>query len=109
VYFISRNEGHTDLEVRAIAFSSLIVGNVFLILTSLSKSKNVLAVIAERNIAVLIISFTAFFMLILTLTVPALQRVFSFSFPGFAHFIPALAGAVIMLLFWEAIKLRKSK
>jgi Ca2+-transporting ATPase len=97
------------LEVRAIAFSSLIVGNVFLILTSLSKSKNVLAVIAERNIAVLIISFAAFFMLILTLTVPTLQKVFSFAFPGFEHFVPALIGAMLMLLFWEAIKFMKSK
>ena len=109
VYFLSRNEGHTDFEVRAIAFSSLIVGNLFLILTSLSKSKNVLAVIAERNRAVLIISFSAFLMLILTLTVPALQKVFSFSFPGFAHFVPALAGATLMLLFWEVIKFMKSK
>nr|MBP7240057.1 HAD-IC family P-type ATPase [Saprospiraceae bacterium] len=39
VYILSIREGHSDGEVRAIAFSALIIGNIFLILTNLSKTR----------------------------------------------------------------------
>jgi P-type Ca2+ transporter type 2C len=35
VYFWSIREGHSDPEIRAISFSALIIGNIFLILSSL--------------------------------------------------------------------------
>ncbi|MDD1463712.1 cation-translocating P-type ATPase C-terminal domain-containing protein, partial [Dolichospermum sp. ST_sed2] len=38
VYFLSLDEGHTEKEIRAIAFSALIIGNISLILTDLSKT-----------------------------------------------------------------------
>ena len=104
VYFLSIREGHTEEQVRAIAFSSLIIGNVFLILTSLSDSRNVFAVLRERNKAVLLITVTALVILLLTLTVPSFQRVFGFEFPGFSHFIPAVGAALVVLLILEGVK-----
>lgn len=109
VYFISINEGHNENEVRAIAFSSLIIGNVFLILTSLSNTRNFIAVIREKNKAVLIISALAFIMLFLSIKVPALQQIFNFSFPGYSHFITAFASAFIMLVILEIIKKNNAK
>jgi Ca2+-transporting ATPase len=106
VYFISINEGHTEGEVRAIAFSTLIIGNLFLIISSLSASRGFIAIILERNVAVLLISVLAIAMLLLTITIPFLQRIFKFNFPGFSHFIPALVGALIMLLLMEVVKKR---
>lgn len=44
VYFLSIGEGHTEGEVRAIAYSSLIIRNVFLILADLSKTRSFLSV-----------------------------------------------------------------
>ncbi|MGE0637095.1 MAG: cation-translocating P-type ATPase [Bacteroidia bacterium] len=112
VYFLSIREGHTEGEVRAIAFSSLIIGNIFLILTNLSKTRSVIAVILERNVTVIIITSIATAMLLLIISIPALLKVFSFNFPGYGHFIPSVAGAATMLLVLEIVKFinnRRSK
>jgi Ca2+-transporting ATPase len=104
IYFISMQEGHTDGEVRAIAFSALIVGNVFLILTELSRTRSFLAVILERNYFTLSIITVALVLLIVIISFPSLSYIFSFSFPGYAHFIPSLIGAGLMLFILETIK-----
>ena len=104
VYFMSIKEGHTDGEVRAIAFSALIIGNVILIVTSLSNTRSIIAVIKEKNLAVLIIIITALTVLILIISVPLLQNVFNFQFPGYQHFISSLVGALTILLILEGIK-----
>ncbi len=104
VYFLSIQEGHTDGEVRTIAFSSLIIGNIFLILTNLSHTRMVLSVIAERNLTILAILLGAFLLLLLIMFVPALQQLFSFEFPGYRHYIPALAAAFTLLLVLEFVK-----
>ena len=107
VYFLSINEGHTEGEVRAIAFSSLIIGNVFLILTSLSESRNFIAVILEKNIAVLIILIIAMALLLLSISVAFISNIFSFDFPGYQHFKTAIIGAIILLIILETIKFLK--
>lgn len=109
VYFLSLNEGHSEGEVRAIAFSALITGNIFLVLSSLSNTRNFIFVILEKNMAVLLILILAVIILILTISVPVLQNVFNFEFPGYNHFIPAVIGASIMLLILETIKSVKYK
>lgn len=109
VYFLSIKEGHSEGEVRAIAFSSLIIGNIFLILTSLSKTRSVISVLLERNMALLIIILIASILLLLTISVPALQQIFSFQFPGFSHFISSVTGAVTILTLYETIKFLKLK
>lgn len=107
VYFWSMQEGHSEGEIRAIAFSALIIGNVFIILTSLSDTRNALSVILEKNPAVYFISGIALIMLVLTLSVPVLQRVFSFENPGFRHFGFSLAATVVMLVILEIIKFQR--
>jgi P-type Ca2+ transporter type 2C len=109
VYFSSVNEGHTDGEVRAIAFTSLIMGNVFLIITNLSKTRSFLAVIKEKNLAVIIILSIAITMLILVISIPILQQTFSFEFPGYKHFLSSFIGASSILFILEAIKFYNAK
>ena len=109
VYFSSIDEGHTPGEVRAIAFSTLIIGNVFLILSTLSNTRSFIAVLREKNIAMLIIIPSAIIVLYLTLTIPFLQRIFNFEFPGYQHLVPALLGALGLLLCLEGIKLVKNR
>ena len=109
VYFLSLKEGHTDNAVRAIAFSSLIVGNVFLILTSLSDTRNFVSVILENNKALVIISTIAFTLLFLTIGNPVLQKIFSFEYPGHQHFLTSIIGAVSVLFILEIIKLLRLK
>jgi Ca2+-transporting ATPase len=109
VYFLSIDEGHNEREVRAIAFSALIIGNIFLIITSLSKTRNFIAGLKEKNIAVILIILIALTLLLLIISIPALQQIFSFQFPGFNHFISSLVGAAMILLIFESYKVLKSK
>jgi len=109
IYFLSIHEGHTNEEVRAIAFSSLIIGNIFLILTNLSKTRNFLKVITERNWAVWIILSTAIIMMLLIISIPFLQQIFGFEFPGLKHFISSLIGAISILLILETVKFFRNR
>lgn len=109
VYFLSIHEGHNEYEVRAITFSALIIGNVFLILTSLSKTRNVFTIFRSKNFAVITIIGIALTLLLLIISVPILQDIFSFQFPGFNHFISTLTGSFIILLIFESIKIIHKK
>ncbi len=104
VYFLSIHEGHTEGEIRAIAFTSLIIGNIFLILTNLSTTRSFMSIIKERNIALVVILLVAVVMLVLIISVPSLQQLFSFQFPGYKHFISSLVGAGAMLIILETVK-----
>jgi Ca2+-transporting ATPase len=105
VFYLSLNEGHPEAEARSITFTALIIGNMALILTSLSQSRSFLAVFTEKNYAVLIVLGVALAVLVAVVSVPAFQSVFSFSFPGFRHFLTSLAGAAAMLVIFELAKL----
>ncbi|MBK9637095.1 MAG: cation-translocating P-type ATPase [Bacteroidetes bacterium] len=107
VYFVSIGEGHNEGEIRAIAFVALIVGNMFLIVTTLSKTRNAIAVILEKNIMLLIILLSATGFLILLLTIPYLRTIFSFNYPGINHFIIPILGSLSVLLILEGRKFLK--
>ncbi|WP_242121669.1 cation-translocating P-type ATPase [Aestuariivivens sediminicola] len=109
IYFLSIHEGHTSAEVRAIAFSSLVIGNIFLILTNLSRTRNFLKVITEKNWAVWIILSIALIMLLLIISIPFLQKIFSFEFPGLKHFISSIIGSSLILLTLEILKYLKNR
>lgn len=104
VYFLSLREGHSEQELRAIAFSALIIGNLFLILTDLSKTRSFIAVFTEKNYAVLLIASVAIIMLVLITSVPFLQDVFNMQFPGYMHFASSIIGATTLILVLEFIK-----
>jgi Ca2+-transporting ATPase len=105
VYFSTLNEGHSDAEVRAIAFSTLIVGNVFLILSSLSTTRSFFSVMREKNWVVLLFPLSALIMLASVLGLGFLSELFNMQWPGWGHFLPMILGVVILLLVLEGIKL----
>ena len=104
VYLLSDSEGHTEAEVRAIAFSALIVSNIFLILAGLSKTRSAFSVLMQSNYILLLIIVGASSILLAAISVPALQRIFGFEFPGYGHFVPSLLGAFICLVLFEGMK-----
>lgn len=105
VYILAIQEGHTEKEVRAIAFSSLILANIFLILTQLSRTRSFAHILLEGNKAVLAILFAATTLLLLILLVPPLQNIFNLQSPSYRHFLPSLLGAFVILLVLEAWKI----
>jgi Ca2+-transporting ATPase len=104
VFGLSMHEGHSDGEIRAIAFSTLIIGNIFLILTDLSQTRSFFSVFLERSKVTLSIIGIAITLLISTLIIPGVNLIFNFENPGFAHFLPAIAAAGTMLLVLEGHK-----
>jgi Ca2+-transporting ATPase len=109
VYFLSIQESHSDEEVRTIAFSALIIGNVFLILSSLSDTRNFIVVLREKNIAVLVIATIALAILFLAVAVPVFSTLFSFEFPGYVHLVISVVGAAALLIILELIKAQRNK
>jgi Ca2+-transporting ATPase len=104
VFALSIQEGHSDGEVRAIAFSTLIIGNIFLILTDLSRTRFFVSVFRERSKVTLVIIAVALALLLSTLLVPGLNFIFNFEYPGLSHFLPAFAAAGVMLTSLEGLK-----
>jgi Ca2+-transporting ATPase len=104
VYFMTIGEGHSEREIRTIAFSALIFGNIFLVLSSLSKTRSFLAVIAEKNIALLLIISGAISLLFMLIYIPYLQQLFRFSNPGLSHFLISLLASSGILLVLEITK-----
>lgn len=107
IYILSFYEGHTEGEVRAIAFSALIIGNVFLILTNLSETRSFITILSEKNVLVATLIPVTLTLLFIIISVPPLQVIFSFEFPGYTHFITSIAGAIILLGILELIKFIK--
>lgn len=104
VYFISTNMGYNENEIRAITFTALIIGNVVLILSNLSKTRNFVAVILENNIATSFMISAALVITGMILFVPALQELFKVEAPDFNGFIAPLTGALILLVLFESAK-----
>lgn len=104
VYFLSIREGHTAEEIRAIAFSALIIGNLFLILHTISSTRFFPSAILSGNRALLLILLLASGFLLALLLIPSLRTIFGFGFPGFSHFGISLLAATAMLFVLEAGK-----
>lgn len=109
VYIVSIQENHTAGEIRAITFSSLIIGNIFLIITTLSNTRNFVSILKEKNIALLVIIGLALTTLISIILVPTFNNVFSFEFPGYQHFYISVLSASAMLFVLELVKFFLSK
>jgi Ca2+-transporting ATPase len=104
VYFATLNEGHSADEVRAIAFSTLIVGNIFLILSSLSTTRSFFSVMREKNWLVLLFPISALLMLFAALGFDFLSKIFKVHWPGWQHFFPVIWGALVLLFVLEVMK-----
>ena len=105
VYFRSIDEGHIKEEVRAIAFSSFDRREYFSYSHFTIKTKSFISVMMEKNWAVLVILISAFTLLIMAISVPAFQHLFSFQFPASGLF--PVTGATMILMIFESIKVLK--
>ena len=104
VFFISKEEGHSEDETRAITYSALIIGNIFLTLTKISTTRSFLNTLMSKNWQSKIILIVAVFFLSLILFIPGLSKLFNMDFPGFYHILISVLGAIIMLIILEIIK-----
>ena len=80
-----------------------------LILTNLSNTRNFFHVFLEKNMSAILILFAALVLLLVVISVPTLQHVFNFEFPGYQHFLVSILAATVMLSLLEVIKVFKKK
>ncbi len=106
VYFISIREKHTIEEIRTITFSALILGNIVLILSSLSNNTSALSVFKEKNNNALLILLISISVLIAIVTIPAAQATFNFKNPGPSHFVVVFIAISCLLFILEAAKFK---
>lgn len=104
-FLISFKEGHSVEQARMIAFSTLIIGNLFLIFSKLSKTRTVIEYIVELNTSIITIGTLVIALLIALALVPSFQHLLKLQWPGWEHYMVALASSLVMLAILELIKL----
>jgi Ca2+-transporting ATPase len=92
VYLGAKATGHSDADMRGLAFSTLVVANLGLILVNRSWTNSAWhELLTYPNTALRVVVGSAVVFLALVLSVPVLQQVF-----GFGTFQPIHAGAVLI-------------
>lgn len=105
VYFFASGEGHSEEQLRTICFTSLITGNLALILTNLSKTRSFLYVLVEKNISVISILTGALVLLIAVISLPQLREIFSLELPELRWFLNVVLASGALLALLELMKL----
>ncbi|WP_324100981.1 cation-translocating P-type ATPase [Noviherbaspirillum sp.] len=104
VFFSGMRHGLGDSEVRALAFTCLVVGNLILIVVNRSAARSMFATLRIPNAAQWWIIAGTGVTLTAVLLIPALQRIFHFAPVHLNDFaVPALASAMTLVWF-EALK-----
>jgi len=96
-------------QVRAMAFTTLIVSNIAVILTNRSWTDNIFKIIATPNRAVLWVVGGAIFFLTLILNVPFFLELFQFQQLSFVNILICIAAGIITISWFEIYKLIKLK
>jgi len=97
----------SDTSARAMAFTTLIAGNVGLILVNRSWSASVFSVLGKRNLAAWAVVLGAIATLAVALLVPFFQRLFRFG-PLPLHDVGIAAGLGLVALAWfEVVKVAR--
>jgi Ca2+-transporting ATPase len=109
VYLVTLYRGQGELEARAMTFSTLIVGNLALILTNRSWSQTILATLRLPNRALWWVVGGALAALGLVLYVPFLRELFHFGVLHPEDLAICLAAGVVSILWFEGLKLVQSR
>ncbi len=103
VFLLSRERHETD-SARALAFSTLVVASLAVILVNRSFSRSLLATMRMRNGALLFVAGGAVALLAVVLCIPAGQRMFHFAPLHAVDLLLACAAGVTCVLWFEAVK-----
>lgn len=104
VYLLGLRAGYDAKEVRAMAFITLIVSNIAIILTNRSWSDNIFKIIATPNKAVLWVVGGAIFFLALILNMPFFLDLFQFNQPSLLNIAICIACGISSIIWFEIYK-----
>jgi Ca2+-transporting ATPase len=109
VFAIAYYWGNGEFDARALAFTTLIISNLAMILTNRSWSRTILETLQEPNRALWWVIGGALLFLGLVLYVPLLRHLFSFSFLHTDDLLISLFSGVISIVWFEVLKLWNRK
>jgi Ca2+-transporting ATPase len=104
VYLWSVLTGHTETDVRALTFGTLVVANIGLIFVNRSWSSSAWRVLAKRNAALWWVVGGTLTMLTLLLALPPLRSLFRFDVLGPVDLLIVAAAGVASVAWFEAYK-----
>jgi Ca2+-transporting ATPase len=107
IYLLGLRAGYDASEVRAMAFTTLIISNISVILTNRSWTDNIFRIIATPNKAVIWVVGGAIFFLVLILNVPFFLTLFQFQKLSFTNILICIAAGLFTILWFEIYKLIK--
>jgi P-type Ca2+ transporter type 2C len=105
VFAIAYYRGNGEFDARALAFTTLIVSNLSMILTNRSWSRTIPEMLSAPNAALWWVVVGGVVFLGFVLYVPLLRHLFSFSFLHVEDLAISLASGVFSVLWFEGLKL----
>ncbi len=105
VYLLGLKWGYEAGEVRAMAFTTLIVSNIAVILTNRSWTDNIFRIIATPNKAVFWVVGGAIFFMILILNIPFFLGLFQFQRLSFIHILVCVSAGLFTIVWFEIYKM----
>lgn len=104
VYFGSLHFGFVASEIRTLTFSMLIFCDIFLVLSTLSKSRTIIQVLLEKNISLLVILFITLAFLFVMIENKYLNELFQFQKTSFIYVIYAFLFSIVFGFLLEGVK-----
>lgn len=104
VFYAALKTGRGEDEARALMFTTMIFGNLGLILTNRSWSSTIIKTLASRNTALWSVFAGAVIFLIIVLTVPFLRNMFHFSVLHPEDIIFCFSGGTLSVVWFELLK-----
>jgi Ca2+-transporting ATPase len=109
VFVIARNRGQNEDGARALAFTTLIVANLGLIMTNRSWTRTIVGTLRSPNAALWWVVGGAITFLGLVLYVPALRHLFKFSVLHPMDIALCLGGGILSIMWFEALKVMNNR
>ena len=109
LYYISKKEGHSDEQLRSIAFIALIGSNLLMVMSKLSVSRSIFSVFSNKNKAAKFILFSAIVLMIGVFALPGVAPFFHMIYPGNLHAFYALSTSFGFVFCLELLKIHRRK
>jgi P-type Ca2+ transporter type 2C len=94
-----------DGEARALAFITIIVGNISLIMADMSWSENIVKTLKKKNIPLWIMLVGVVILLGVVIYEPTVRDIFKFSTPNVSYIVLAVAAGLFSILGFEILRI----
>jgi Ca2+-transporting ATPase len=109
LFWISKNEGHSDEQLRSIVFIALISSNLLMVMSKLSMTRSIFSIFSNKNKSAKFILLSAILLMIGVFALPGVASLFHMKYPGNLHLFYALSTSVGFIFCLEMLKVVRRK